>query len=179
MNYLDKPQMRRLLAAARANSELHWLMILVGYTHGLRVSEVLSLTHANIRDGFLTVQRLKGSLKTTQALVASEDPFFDEKTALTDLLAVTPKTDKLFPLHTNLVVGRVYFWRLMRKYGKQAEIPAHKRHPHVLKYSCGMAIIPAGIEYTRQYLGHRSVASTGAYIRVSDEVTCQKVQGLL
>ena len=41
-------------------------MLLVAYNHGLRVSEVLSLTKENIQDGALVIQRLKGSNKTTR-----------------------------------------------------------------------------------------------------------------
>jgi hypothetical protein len=36
-------------------------------------------------------------------------------------------------------------------------------HTHILKHTCGMATISRGIEYTRQYLGHKSISSTGAY----------------
>jgi site-specific recombinase XerD len=55
MKSLSRDQMDSLLKAARQHSERDWLMILVAYNHGLRASEVCSLTSANICDGFITV----------------------------------------------------------------------------------------------------------------------------
>jgi integrase len=37
----------------------------------------------------------------------------------------------------------------------------------------------AGIENVRQYLGHKSIASTGAYLRVNDQQASLAVQGVL
>jgi site-specific recombinase XerD len=77
-------------------------------------------------------------------------------------------------------VSRVQFWRLIQKYCKLAGIPAHKAHPHVLKHSVAMlSIQAAGIENVRQYLGHKSIASTGAYLKVNDQQASAAVQGVL
>lgn len=43
-------------------------MILVTFRHGLRATEVVSLTRDNFADGYLDVQRLKGSNRTVQVL---------------------------------------------------------------------------------------------------------------
>jgi integrase len=57
----------------------------------------------------------------------------------------------------------------MQRAGAAAGLPKHKCHPHSLKHSCAMlAIKKIGIESVRQYLGHKSLSSTGAYLRVSD-----------
>ncbi|MGE0407457.1 MAG: tyrosine-type recombinase/integrase, partial [Candidatus Korobacteraceae bacterium] len=73
MQHLTRDELHSLLHHARAESERDWLMILVAFWHGLRASEVTKLERSQIADGFLTVQRLKGSLKTTQPLVSHED----------------------------------------------------------------------------------------------------------
>jgi integrase/recombinase XerD len=81
---------------------------------------------------------------------------------------------KLFP------VTRQHFWRLVQRYARQAGIPERKRHPHVLKHTIGMqAIHSAGIENVRQYLGHKSMASTGAYLKVSDAEASAAVSAAL
>jgi hypothetical protein len=36
----------------------------------------------------------------------------------------------------------------------------------------------AGIENVRQYLGHKSIASTGSYLRVNDEQASAAVQSV-
>lgn len=164
MHALTKEELRRLLGAARAVRERDWLMILVAFHHGLRASEVIGFTPDAVKDGYLTIARLKGSLKTTQALVASEDPLLDEKTALLKYV------EKSTPGRPVFDVSRVTFWRVVKKYAEMSGVPAHKAHPHVLKHTIAMQTIgKAGVENVRQHLGHKSLSSTGAYLRVSDE----------
>jgi site-specific recombinase XerD len=159
MRHLSKEQLNNLLTAARAHSERDWLMILVAYNHGLRASEVVTLTSANIRDGFITVKRLKGSRATTHRL------FDSEASALTRLASDKAGTNE--PLFN---ICRQHFWYLVQKHGKVAGIPKHLCHPHIAKHSIAMHTIRrAGIENVRTFLGHVSIASTGAYLRVDDE----------
>lgn len=166
MEALSREELLRLLAAAKAKAERDWILILVTYWHGLRASEAVNLTRANFPDGYLSIQRLKGSKKTTQPLMTHSNPLLDERLALRKFLAesTTPPGDRLFKL------SRFQFYRLVRFHGSKAEIPAHKLHPHVLKHSIAMSMIrEAGIENTRQYLGHKSGASTMEYLKSSDE----------
>jgi integrase/recombinase XerD len=157
-------ELKAVLKAAREERERDWLMMLVGFWHGLRASEVVGLKRENVHDESLTIQRLKGSKKTTQPLVVHEDPLLDEAKALIDWSLKTPGNQKLFR------VSRQHFWRLFQKYAEIAGLPEHKRHPHCLKHTMGRQMIhSAGIENTRQYLGHESIASTGEYLEVDDE----------
>lgn len=163
MQHLTKLELEGLLREAKSDSYLAWLTILVSYWHGLRVSEAVNLTGENVRDGYISVKRLKGSNATTQPLVASSNPLLDEKQHLEALVLVRGK-DRLFPVHRNTVL----LW--LKKYGHAAGIPGHKCHPHVLKHSIAMhSIKAAGIENVRQYLGHVTIASTGEYLKVSDQ----------
>lgn len=156
--------MLALLGEAKASRERDWLMILVAFWHGLRASEVVGLTGDSVRHGFLTVQRLKGSLKTIQALVEHAEPLLNERQALIAYAA------KAVPNQTLFKIGRKHFWTLVQRYAAAAGIPDHLRHPHILKHSIAMQTIhSAGIENVRQRLGHKSMASTGAYLKVSDE----------
>ena len=163
MKSLQREELTRLLRAARAHSKRDHLLILTAYSHGLRASEVVNLTDQNIRDGFLTVQRLKGSMRTCQPLVRSADPLYDES-------PLEKMTGRLFP------VSRTTFWRIVQRAGRAAGLPQHLLHPHCLKHSIGMHTIKtAGIENVRQYLGHRSMASTGAYLRVDDDAASKAI----
>ena len=153
-----------LLRSARASRERDWLMILVAFWHGLRATEVVTFTRDAISDGFLTIHRLKGSYKTVQALMEHSDPLLNEKAALIDYAAQSKFGEPVFN------ITRQHFWRLVQGYAKAAGIPAHLAHPHILKHSIAMQTIHiAGIENVRQHLGHKSIASTGAYLKVSDE----------
>jgi integrase/recombinase XerD len=162
MQHITKDELRALVREIPTPRQK--LMIIVSFNHGLRVSETINLRGANIRDGYLTVQRLKGSEKTTQAFTHSDDPDMDEFHALTMLSKTVRPDERLFPM------TRWGVYKLIRRAGTRAGIPSHKLYPHALKHGCAMAAIKvAGIEYVRKRLGHKSIASTGQYLRVSDE----------
>lgn len=171
MQNLSKCQLLDLLTAARAANKTHWLMFLVGYWHGLRVSEIVSLQVGMVQDGFLTIQRLKGSLKTVQPLVSDDNPLLNEKDAIFEHIRGMDESALLFP------VSRRQAARLMVRYAKQAKIPRHLAHMHVLKHSIAMHTIrAAGIENVKAYLGHKSIASTGAYLKVDDETASAAIR---
>lgn len=158
---LSIEQVLAFLAAARAGRERDWLAFAVGFNHGLRASEIIGLTRDNVRGDFLIVQRLKGSNKTRQPLIEHENPLLNEKRVL---LAFAQKASgRLFEF------SRQHLWRLFRKYAEDAGIPEHLRHPHILKHSLAMALIPQGLEITRQYLGHKAGSSTMEYLKTGDD----------
>jgi len=149
------------------------LMIKIGFLHGLRVSELLGLKRENIRDGYIKVQRLKGSLKTTQPFVEHPNPELDESKELHQLFIELKQGDKLFPWTRSGV------YRLMQRAGKRANIPAHKLHPHALKHSCAIvAISKMDIQKVKQYLGHKSGSSTLEYLKETDETASKAFAGV-
>ncbi|MCU1338825.1 MAG: integrase/recombinase XerD [Bryobacterales bacterium] len=161
---LSRDELLAILAAARAKRERDWLMILVAFAHGLRATEVVQLARDNFADGFITVQRLKGSKRTTQPLIEHENELLNERKFLFDYALKCAPKQRLFPL------TRQRFWQIVQEYGASAGIPEHLRHPHVMKHTIGMQMIhSAGIENTRQYLGHESISSTGEYLIVGDD----------
>lgn len=139
-------------------------MILVAFCHGLRASEVVGLTVDSFSDGNLAVQRLKGSLRTVQPLIEHENTLLNERAGVFEYTCGMAGNQRLFP------ITRERFWQIVQRHGEAAGLPKHKRHPHVLKHSIAMQMIgTAGIENTRQYLGHKSMSSTGEYLKTTDE----------
>ena len=67
-NFLTEPEMTRLLQAAKQGryGTRDYALLLVGYRHGLRVSELVGLRLDQVRldEGRIWVKRLKGSLDT-------------------------------------------------------------------------------------------------------------------
>ncbi len=170
MKYMTRQQVLALLKAARKESERDFLMILLAYRHGLRASEVCALTTRDFADGYITIKRLKGSLKTTHPLFKADEPLLDEKRAVAAWLKEIPKGGLLFP------ITRQHFHRLFQGYCKEAGIPKPLAHPHTLKHSVAMELVrKVGIEELRQYIGHKSLNSTGQYLKVSDQQACQAV----
>lgn len=161
---LTRDELLALLRAARAKRERDWLMMLVSYNHALRVSEVTAIKAEDLKDGYLTVARLKGSFRTIQPLISDANPLLDESRSLVEYAAVRAGNQRLFK------IGRRRAHQLLVEYGKAAGVPAHKAHPHVLKHTCCSHLVgKVPVEVIREWAGHRSLASTGFYTRISPE----------
>jgi type 1 fimbriae regulatory protein FimE len=161
MKYLSKDELGLMLAQAKAAGPMDHLMILIAFNHGLRVSEVLNLTAENFVDGYLIVQRLKGSCKTAQKLLPNEAALLADYKI--------PECGRLFPIH------RQTAWRHVKQFGVAAGIPGFKCFPHAIKHTTAMTALNGGMKINeiQTYLGHKSGASTMAYLKVSDEVACK------
>jgi integrase len=125
MHHLTREELKSLFK--EVPNKRQRLMLLTGFWHGLRVSELISLLPTDMKDGYVNVQRLKGSLRTIQPFVRHEDPDLDEATPLKELLSTLGPNDRLFPMTRDGVR------KLVKRAGKRAGIPAHKLHPHILK----------------------------------------------
>lgn len=152
------------------------LAVLIGFWHGLRNSEILALKGVHLRHGYVNVKRLKGSFATTQRHQSHPDPELDEATMIAKL---DLKDDESL-----ISMTRSGLLKLVKRAARRAGIPEGPRYKskhcvHALKHSCAMVTIPAGIEIARQRLGHKSLSSTGAYLRVSDDTASDAIDALL
>ena len=137
------------------------------------------LTPENFADGYLIVKRLKGSERTVHPLVDDGHELLNEPSAVAGWLArhkALHQGDgdgrRLFP------ISRAHADRLIKRYGRAAGLPARLCHMHVLKHSIAMQSIKGGgIENVKKWLGHKSIASTGEYLKVSDEEAARAVIG--
>lgn len=162
MAYLSEDQLRSFLMSV--SNENHYLMFLTAYWHACRVSEILSLTPESVKDGYLNLNRLKGSNATVQPLVYHPDSLLDEKTRMMTYAQTVKPGQKLFPL-TRFKVDK-----LMKRYGAKAGIPRPLCHAHVLKHSLAKHMLKRGADLPtiQQYLGHKSLSSTGEYLKSND-----------
>ncbi len=71
MQALSKQQLLAILASARAHSERDWLMILVGYSHGLAPAKSLRSDEMTSKTASSAWLVSMGSLKTVQPLLGS------------------------------------------------------------------------------------------------------------
>jgi integrase len=131
----------------------------------------------DFRDGYLRIDRLKGSEATVHPLMEDANPLLDEKSVVAEYLAKhqaihqgNGDAQRLFP------ISRIRFYQLMQRYGQLAGLPHHLCHPHILKHSIAQqSIRQAGIENLQKYLGHANISSTGAYIKVDDQAASRAV----
>jgi integrase len=161
---LSRDEVLALLRAARAHSERHFLMILVAFAHGLRASELVNLKVDDVKDGFITMRRLKRSKRTTHELLENSEPLLNEKPAVLEFIRNQSGESRIFPR------SRSTFWRIVQRHAKTAGLPPAKRHPHCLKHSiCKQLIGLIGIDKVQQYVGHQRLSSTEFYLRSTDE----------
>lgn len=169
MQHLSEVELKAILANARSEEEK--TMFLVGYWHGLRASEIISLTVRNVSDRFITVRRLKGSLKTVQPWVRHTDPELSEYERLEKVVEGKKASERLFPDWSRFNLNYAF-----KVAAQKAGLPNAKCHPHVLKHSIALKLLKeTKINVVQAWLGHRSLSSTGMYLKLSDQEAAAEV----
>jgi integrase len=140
-------------------------LILLGYRHGLRVSEAVSLKWAdvNLKAGHLHVHRAKAGTPSTHPLQG------DELRALRQLCRDWPEnggfvfiSERGGPMSTDGVR------KMITRTGEEAGLP-FPVHPHMLRHACGFKLANDGHD-TRAlqlWLGHRNIQHTVRYTELS------------
>jgi type 1 fimbriae regulatory protein FimB len=184
--FLSPEETLAVLRKAKEHGIRDWAMILLAYRHGLRASEVcgLRLADMDLKNGALSIQRLKGSMKTVQPLYAHRgQPLLDEVIALRAWLKVRPGdgSDYLFTSQKGGRLDRTQFFRVFQTIAEAAGLPAEKRHPHVLKHSLASHLVDSNVNLAlvKQALGHRSISSTMEYVGTTDGQAAEAVQSAL
>jgi integrase len=175
MQYLEPTEVLSVLKAAKAKGSREWAMIVLAYKHGLRASEVCNLRvdDLDLKNGSIVVERLKGSLRTTQAVTEHRgEPLLNEHRALREWLRERPAdgSDYLFTSQKGGRLDRTQFFRLFKAIATEAGLPAEKRHPHALKHSLASHLVSANVNLAlvKQQLGHKSIGSTMRYVTTTD-----------
>ncbi|MGA7386642.1 MAG: tyrosine-type recombinase/integrase [Pseudolabrys sp.] len=167
--HLTESEMGKLLAALAANRHGHrdWLIGLLIYRHGLRVSEACDLRwdDLDLPKRTITVRRLKGSTDSVHYLER------DELTGLKRLQREQePKTAYVFVNERGQLFGRMGIGRMIERASETAKLP-FPVHAHMLRHSTGFALPGKGMDTRRlqHYLGHASITNTVGYTAMSPE----------
>jgi len=175
---LNEKEIVSVLKLAASESKRNAAMILLAFKHGMRASEVcdLRLSDIDLKNGIITIRRLKGSMKSQQDLMdIPGQPLLSEKRVLKAWLGerdtYRDRSDFLFLSQKGGKLDRSAFFRLFQNLAERAGLPKDKRHPHCLKHSAGFLLAEHGVSLQdiQKRLGHRSLASTGVYLEVTDE----------
>ena len=176
MIHLEPAEVLSVLRAAKAKGAREWAMIVVAYKHGMRASEVcnLRLDDIDMKNGSIVVERLKGSLRTTQALTEHRgEPLLNELKALREWLRQRQDdgSDYLFTSQKGGRLDRSQFFRLFREIASEAGVATEKQHPHALKHSIASHLVSANVNLVlvKRQLGHKSINSTMRYISTTDK----------
>jgi type 1 fimbriae regulatory protein FimB len=173
--HLEPSELLAVLRVAKQRCTRDWAMLLVGYLHGCRATELgkLTLGDVNLRENTIHIARLKGSLQSTQPIFAHKgQPLLNEVKALRQWLRERPDdgSDFLFLSQKGGRLSRSQIFRVFQACGDAAGLPDAKRHPHILKHSRGSHLVGAmDIALVRQALGHKSISSTMIYAHTNDD----------
>src|SRR5215467_1450893 len=160
-------------------------MILLAYRHGMRASEVcdLRLSDLDLKNGQVTIRRLKGSLTTTQPLSdLPGQPILSEKKILRAwLIERRDPSDFVFVSQKGGRIHRSQFFRMFQSVAERASLPNNRRHPHCLKHALGFSLVAANVNLAsvKVALGHKSIASTAIYAVPTDEQVGKAVNAAL
>jgi type 1 fimbriae regulatory protein FimB len=168
-NFLTEPEIARLLQAAKQGRYglRDYALLLVGYRHGLRVSELVGirLDHLRMDEGKLWVKRRKGSLDTDQPMQG------DTLRAVRAWLRIREgmrwhDLPWLFVSERGAMSRKAVNY-LIAQAGKDAGLP--HVHPHMLRHSCGYVLANKGTDtrLIQDYLGHRNIQHTVRYTKIA------------
>jgi site-specific recombinase XerD len=163
--HLTEAEVTKLLAALKANRHGHrdWLIGLLIYRHGLRVSEACDVRwdDVDLTKRTIIVRRLKGSHDNTHYL---------ERDELAGLKRLERKSAYVFVNERGQPFGRMGIGRMIERAGEAAKLP-FPVHVHMLRHSTGYALAGKGMDTRRlqHYLGHASITNTVRYTAMSPE----------
>jgi integrase len=192
LKHLSEDELLDLFETARRLSARDHALLIVCFQHALRASELISLRLGDIdwRNMELTIQRLKGSLKTTQPLFRMRGrPCMDEVSALRRWLKQRPNdwgSDFLFVSQKGRF-NRNTVSRIFAKYCRLAsearvtrgETPIGEScwHIHALKHSRITSVVGKMDLYLVKLLArHAALSSTLKYAHGSQKLACDKAQ---
>lgn len=169
-DFLTEAEMKSFLDAARQGRHgvRDYLMMLITYRHGLRVSELVDLRRKDLdlESARLYVRRKKGSLSTHQPIEGDE---------LRALRAWLRERDDHPSAHSSYFflsergpMTRQAVNYLVAEIGKRAKLRFHV-HPHMLRHSTGYYLANRGYDtrLVQDYLGHKNIAHTVRYTRTA------------
>jgi type 1 fimbriae regulatory protein FimB/type 1 fimbriae regulatory protein FimE len=169
--HLTEAEMTKLLAALKQNRHGHrdWLIALLIYRHGLRVSEACDLRWDDIdlAKRTIVVRRLKGSTDSVHYL---------ERDELAGLKRLAREQEKaggsayVFVNERGQPFGRMGIGRMIERAGEAAKLP-FQIHVHMIRHSTGYALANKGMDTRRlqHFLGHASITNTVRYTAMSPE----------
>jgi integrase len=168
--YLTEAEIERLMAAARKGSRYGHrdaTMILVGYRHGLRASELCDLqwSQVELNTGRLHVRRVKNGTASVHPLQG------DEIRALRRLQREQGTSSHVFMTERGGPMTPKAFHALFGRIGARAKMP-FPIHPHMLRHGCGYALANGGHDTRRlqAYLGHKNIQHTVRYTELRDRL---------
>jgi type 1 fimbriae regulatory protein FimB/type 1 fimbriae regulatory protein FimE len=166
--YLDEAQIDQLVATAgkSRNPDRDRLLILMGFRHALRVSELVSLRwqQVSLDKATIHINRAKSGIPGVHGLQG------DELRALRALRRKHPHSEFIFLSERKAPLAIDGAQKLIERLGVAAGMP-FPIHAHMLRHSAGYALAGRGVDTRtiQALMGHASINSTVVYTAVADK----------
>lgn len=158
--------LRKAAASLGRHGHRDATMILVGYTHGLRVSELVGIRwdQVDLRQATIYVRRRKGSTSGSHPLRKAE------VAALKKLAPVGDRRALLFRNERGGGMSDSGFRKIIARAGEAAGF-SFPCHPHMLRHGCGYRLTNAGHDTRaiQAWLGHRNIQHTVRYTELAPD----------
>jgi type 1 fimbriae regulatory protein FimB/type 1 fimbriae regulatory protein FimE len=169
--HLTPNEVEQLIAIARARGrgrcrQRDAAAILICYSHGLRVSELVSLrwSQFDLNDGVVHIKRAKNGRPSTQPLRGPE------LRALRQLRRLWPDGQFVLQTESETPWTEAGFRKMLARTGEAAGFP-FTVHPHQLRHACGYKLANDGVDTRtiQAYLGHANITHTVRYTELAAE----------
>lgn len=164
--YLTASEMATLLEAAKKsprNGHRNYMIVLLGYRHGLRAGELADLRWSDVsfEDGTILCRRLKGSKDSTHPLQG------DEMRGLRKLQREATQSPFVFCNGQGAPLAQSAISTTIKRLG--AGLFPFPIHAHMLRHACGYYLANRGIDTRtiQDYLGHRNIQHTMRYTELA------------
>lgn len=165
--YLTPKEVEKLIETARDGryGQRDATLILVGFRHGLRASELCDLEWSQVEWGSnatLHVRRVKNGKPAAHPIRG------DELRALRELQRQYPDSAFVFSTERDGPFTPDAINRLVKRIGERAGFP-FQVHAHMLRHACGYKLANDGHDTRaiQDWLGHRSIQHTTRYTELA------------
>jgi type 1 fimbriae regulatory protein FimB/type 1 fimbriae regulatory protein FimE len=167
--YLTEAEVDKLMAAAKGvgrHGHRDATLILIGYRHALRVSELVSLRwdQIDLGKGLIHINRSKNGTPSTHPVRGPEIR------ALRRLERDYPDTPYVFVTERQGPMTASTVRKMMARAGERAKIK-FPVHPHMLRHGCGYKLANDGQDTRaiQHYMGHKNIQHTVRYTELASD----------
>ena len=166
--YLTKDEVERFFAVIPPMEGRDRLLFDVMYRYGLRRQEAALIRREHVAER-IWITRIKGGTSGEYPIHPITRRFLweylERRGAAGGQYLFATRQSGLRPISASTIYHR------FREYADAANLPADRRHPHVLRHSIAVHLMNAGWDAAdvQDWLGHRDIASTMVYAAVTNK----------